>query len=83
MGPIAEFYKQHVRPHLLWSKKAVTQRDNIDYAFWVKSRGGGAMSSKQLSRIIGKVYTKFNPYLQITPLEFRRNTITDIFAGKS
>lgn len=73
-----EFFKQHVRPHLL---RSVEDDKDDRMSLWL-NRHGGALSPSHFSRIVTSVYQEFNGDLTITPTDFRRNTVTKIFAGE-
>lgn len=50
---------------------------------FVKVMGhGNAMEFNQVTCIIKSIIKEFNPYLSITPIEFQRMTLTDVFAGQ-
>lgn len=39
------------------------------------------MEAKAFSQQLAQAFNEFNPHLQLTVSDFRRNTITDLFAG--
>ncbi len=73
-----EFYKQHVRPHLLISPDAALDKE---HSFWINALSG-ALEPQQFSGHIGEVWKEFNLDLNITPIDFRRMTATGLVASK-
>jgi hypothetical protein len=69
-----EFFKQRVRPHLC--------KDPADppLALWL-TRAGNPMSSAGFAMQLNFLIQDFNPELTTTAIDFRRMTITDLFAG--
>lgn len=72
-----EFFKQNVRPHLLHSAE---DNEDMDRSLWINLQGG-AMSSPIFSELITRLFAEFNPDLHITPIDFRRNTVTRLYSG--
>ncbi len=69
-----EFYKQRVRPHLF----ADPQHPPV--SMWLCIRGR-PLHSNNFTLHVKELFFHFNPDLDTTPIDFRRMTITDLFAG--
>jgi hypothetical protein len=73
------FYIQHIRPHLFLFQQY--EATNPKYGFWINS-SGGAMEPGHFSHQLWVAFNLFNPLLNITPIDFRRMTVTALFASK-
>lgn len=75
-----EMFIQNARPFLLVAKtpNGKTFEPNT---VWV-NENGSTMSLTDVTKEIRKLSQRFNPHPNITPLQFRRMTITKVFSGK-
>lgn len=74
-----EFFLQHVRPNLLVTPKDKLEPFDPD-SLWVDAKGS-AMQLRVLTKEVKRLSAKFNPSLSITPIQFRRMTLTEVFKG--
>lgn len=68
------FFIEWVRPILSDDAESIVN-------LWI-DRNGNAMEAKSFSDMLSRKITQFNPYLKVTPIEFRRMGVTDLYAGK-
>ncbi len=69
-----EFYKQRIRPHLIMDP------DNPPLSMFLNCKGI-PICSKRFTDYVKDLFFDFNPELDTTPIDFRRMTVTDLFAG--
>jgi len=72
-GPII-FYFQHIRKFLLGSAQSV--------AFWV-SKNGKRLSGSNFSDNFWEIMNRFNPFLNVNPVDIRHFSISKLFANKN
>jgi hypothetical protein len=75
-----EFFIQWIWPHLFYCNPADVT--NKSFGFWVNSHGG-ALEAYKFSANIWQAFNEFNPDLNITPIDFRRMTVTALFGSMS
>jgi hypothetical protein len=73
-----DFYIQRVRPHLFYKHPA--EATNKSFAFWL-DHDGEAMEHNHFTENLWQIYNKFNPHLNLTPINFRHRVVTAIFAS--
>jgi hypothetical protein len=69
-----EFYKQRIRTHLF------ADPTNPPLSMWLNHKGV-PIDSNKFTDYIKDLFFDFNPDLDTTPIDFRRMTVTDLFAG--
>jgi hypothetical protein len=74
-----EFFIQHVRPCLFLHNPAA-EVTNKAGSFW-RNAGGGALDPEDFTNQVWQAFNEFNPDLHITPINFRRMTVTALFAS--
>lgn len=76
LEPLFLFFLNKVRPSL------IEYYGNFNpMTLWI-SRRGNALEYKVFSAIIVKISKKFNPLLNISPIQWRRMYISDVFANR-
>jgi len=66
-----------VRPQLFHERAAALDKTRT---FWVNA-SGGALKPEQFSEQLRQAFNEFNPDLNVTAINFRRMTVTALFAS--